>query len=205
MSNNVALTGVPRSGMMLVCYLLNTLPNIVALHEPLDVDAIFQKGATLQGVHSAILTNFGQIRAQILKYKTAPSYQIDGQIPDNSFSSFLNNNGLRQEIADFGTVAIEKPLAEDFCLVIKQPSAFTAVLEILSLPTIAIIRNPLAVLASWNSVDTYHHLGHSPTAELLHAELREELAWTTDLHQKQLILLNCITRVTGNSCLETEF
>ena len=34
---NVLITGTPRSGTTLVCSLLNKLPDIVALHEPMNV------------------------------------------------------------------------------------------------------------------------------------------------------------------------
>ncbi len=33
--NNIILTGIPRSGTTLICYLLNKIPNTVALHEPM--------------------------------------------------------------------------------------------------------------------------------------------------------------------------
>ena len=35
MTNNIVLTGIPRSGTTLTCHLLNKVPNVVALFEPM--------------------------------------------------------------------------------------------------------------------------------------------------------------------------
>ena len=67
-----------------------------------------------------------------------------------------------------GKISIDKELARDFFLVVKQPALFSALLPVLAqrFPCYAIVRNPLSVLASWNSVDHKVRQGHSSGAEL---------------------------------------
>ena len=53
----------------------------------------------------------------------------------------------------------------------------------------ALVRNPLAVLASWNEVDIKAREGRSPTAEAMDPELARELGSLDDAGARQLRLL----------------
>ena len=46
---DIVLTGVPRSGTTLICYLLNKVPDAIALHEPMAV-AEFPKLRTREAI-----------------------------------------------------------------------------------------------------------------------------------------------------------
>ncbi len=188
---NIILTGLPRSGTTLSCHLLNQLPNVVALHEPMDIKKLGQgrDGATLI---AAVQEFFHKNRASILSTGAARSKHDGGVIPDNPFSSEQLPNGNRRSLVSRGTIQIDKPLTDDFLLVIKHPMAFTAALEQLQehFPSYAIVRNPLATLASWNSVAVPVADGHAPAAEQLDLRLREELARLTDKTDRQLHLLS---------------
>jgi hypothetical protein len=99
--------------------------------------------------------------------------------------------GLRQTKVSLGEIEIRKQLARDFVLVIKHPAAFTALLEVLINPfrCYAIIRNPLAVLESWNTVALPVEQGFAPMAENLDRQLKSELASKADKIERQLHLL----------------
>jgi hypothetical protein len=80
---------------------------------------------------------------------------------------------------------------ENFTLVIKHNALFTALLPELngSLPVYGIVRNPLAVLASWNQVDLPVNQGHIPAGEMFYPALKALLAQTSDRLQRQLHIL----------------
>jgi hypothetical protein len=190
-NNNIVLTGLPRSGTTLTCHLLNKLPNTVALHEPIEFREIL-KFKTHQDICFYIAEQFESMRDSILIDKTAISRQIQGRIPDNNFGDDKNlDSGLRKNLVSIGTVDINKKLEPNFLLVIKEPGIFTAILKNLveQFPTFAIIRNPLAILASWNTVPFHVTKGRTPIARLDIA-LAQGLAQIKDRIDRQIYILS---------------
>ncbi|MFZ1343726.1 sulfotransferase domain-containing protein [Thiothrix eikelboomii] len=188
----VILTGLPRSGTTLTCHLLNKLPNSVALHEPLiPLDLAGYERAQLV---EFILEYFSAQRRQILQTGTAVSKSFGGQVPDNPMAGFDPITGKRIRVLDGRLVEINKPLEPDFCLAIKQPAFFTAILKDLvttdSLRCFALIRNPLAVLLSWNSVEMPVSRGRVPAAEAFAPELKLSLEQIEDVYDRQVLLLD---------------
>jgi hypothetical protein len=189
-NNNVLVTGPPRSGTTLTCHLLNKLPDTVALHEPMNV----KKFAELKD-HEEIcrmIQHFcDEQRESIRTRKRARSKNADGAVPDNPFGAGRSETGLRQSIISRGEIVIGKQLSQDFMLVIKHPAAFTAVLEglVKHFPVYAVIRNPLATLASWNSIDVNVQSGYAPAAERLDPNLEAQLATIDDTLDRQIHLL----------------
>lgn len=167
-TNNIILTGVPRSGTTLTCHLLNKLPNTVALHEPIE----FREILKLKNHHEIcdfVSLFFEEMRSSIVNQKIAISRQVDGRVPDNNFGEDKDNNsGLRKNLVSIGKIYIDKNLNSDFPLIIKEPGIFTAILRNLkeNFPCYAIIRNPLSVLASWNSVPFHVTKGRTPISRL---------------------------------------
>ena len=187
--NDVILTGVPRSGTTLACHLLNQLPNTLALHEPINT-------ALAGGDHASACDKierfFGETRASALGHGKVATKHIGGRLPVNPISEQYGPSGLRPALAQHGEVRIDKPLDEGFLLVIKHPASFTALLATLvaRYPCYAVIRNPLSVLSSWNSIDVPVGQGHAPAAERLDARLAQALARIDDRVARQLHLLS---------------
>ena len=77
----ILLTGIPRSGTNLVCACLNTLPNCVALTEPMMVP---RHGDADRAV-SEILSFAEAVRQRLLSEGVAPSRTVKGVIADNFF------------------------------------------------------------------------------------------------------------------------
>ena len=192
---NAVLTGLPRSGTTLACRLLNTLPNTVALHEPISPGR-FVGAEDEQAVLEGMEQYFRKMRRMIRRKRVAVSKNVGGKITDNAYEQTKSGNGLRSQTGGKGTekgkVAVEKELGRNFLLVIKQPALFSSLLPVLAkrFPCYAIIRNPLSVLASWNSVDHRVREGHSRGAELYDEVLRGELASTDERVSRQLVLLS---------------
>lgn len=188
--SNVILTGLPRSGTTLTCHLLNTLPDTVALHEP------------MQGRHVAgdvddeercrtIERFFAEQRASILAHGRAASRTFNGVIPDNPFGDALTDAGWRRHLDAKGEIAVDRELNPDFMLVVKHIASFTAMLAALvqRFRVYAVIRNPLAVLGSWSTLDAPLREGHVGPAERLDADLRAKLATYGDPIDRQIHLL----------------
>ena len=145
---DVILTGVARSGTTLACTLLNRLPQCVALHEPLSPVTLRDAGSR-QAAGERVTAFFAAQRASLLATGDAVSRSIDGVIPDNPYAAVPGPDGLRRSVVTPGTVHFAKPLDVGFRLVVKHPSCFTALLDVLveRFPCIAMVRNPLATPA----------------------------------------------------------
>jgi hypothetical protein len=190
-SHNLLMTGTPRSGTTLTCHLLNKLPDVVALHEPMRVKLFADVGR--HEVISDTIESFceGQ-RTSILEHGRAISKHDAGTIPDNPYGSARSAHGLRQKVVRKGEVVIDKPLGPAFTLVVKHISAFTAVLDELvkRFPVYAVVRNPLANLASWNSIEFAPQTGRVPAAEWLDDRLKTRLDALDDPLDRQILLLD---------------
>lgn len=184
----LALTGVPRGGTTLACHLLAGCDDTVALFEPMDVRELAEdRLAALAKVEHY----FDRCRTQALATGTAPSKQLDGRVPDNPFAPRAGNAPRRLQ-ATPGEVTIGSPLSDGFLLAIKHNAAFAALLPELAqrLPTRALVRHPLAVLASWNSVDLPVREGRIPAGERLDGALRCALDAEPDRLRRQLRVLD---------------
>ena len=160
---------------------------MVALHEPLPpeiFDSIGKSGALKtikQFAHSA--------RREVLSDRSLPSKQIDGSVPSNPVETEVR--GLRAEKVSLGRLTIDKMLANDFMLVIKHNALFTALLEKLTghFRCFAIIRNPLATLASWQTVNLPVQSGRVPMGERFDQKLKSQLDALPDTIDRQLVIL----------------
>jgi hypothetical protein len=193
--HDILMTGTPRSGTTLSCHLLNKLPEAVALHEPMRVRT-FAAMEDHAAVARAIREFCDDQRRSILEQKRAISKQAGGRVPDNPFGVTRSGVGLRQRVVAKGRIVIDKPLSPQFALVVKHISAFTAVLgEIVKhFPVYAVVRNPLANLASWNSIDFALQGGRVPAAERLDERLKVRLDALGDPLDRQILLLDWFHR-----------
>ena len=183
----ILLTGIPRSGTTLCCHLLNQLPNTIALHEPIssqDLKALPRELA----VHA--ITDFGiSARHQALTSRVAKTKQLDGIVPSNPVN--FADGPLREEQVSLGNMGITKPLSQDFTLVIKHNALFTALLNNLvqRFDCYAIVRNPLATFASWQTVNLPIHKGHIPMGEQFDMTLQSELGRLETSLDRQLYIM----------------
>ena len=185
------LSGVPRSGTSLCCRLAGALPDTVALSEPIRRRA-FGGMDTPQGACARIGEYVEQARARILAERRAPSVQVDGRLDDNRTASRRTGAGLRRLRGEWGEIAIDKPLSANFTLLIKHNALFAALLPRLtaSFPCLALVRNPLSVLASWQTVDLPVNRGRIPAGEELDQDLHRALEREPEVLRRQLVVLD---------------
>ena len=188
---DVVLTGLPRSGTTLACLLLNRLPDTVALNEPFN-PGMFAEVSSEEEACDVIERFYRRMRRMIRRHGVAVSRHVGGEATDNLFGDTKSDAGKRQRRAGKGKIAIDKELTRDFTLIIKTPGRFTAHLPGLTrrFPCYAIIRNPLSVLASWNSVEIPGERGRFPLAERYDENLARQLSTQSDGLERQLRLLS---------------
>lgn len=188
---NVVLTGLPRSGTTLACYLLNKLPDTVALSEAFTPrQAVKLRGK--EAVCDRLERFFERMRRMILEEGAALSKQIGGEVPDNPFGHEKDDTGSRKQLASKGRIEVAKPLDPDFLLVIKQPGLFTALLPGLAnrFPVHAIVRNPLSVLTSWSSLEAGTHNVGFPLAEMYDEDFARRLGEEVDDVGRRLCVMS---------------
>lgn len=187
---DIILTGIARSGTTLTCSLLNRLPRCVALHEPMDPAELVGLGIS-DAYLDRIAAFFKAQRASLLDTGTAVSKARGGRVPDNPFESAPPAAGLRPSTVENQEVRFDKRLEPGFRLVVKHPNFFTATLEVLltRYPCYAIVRNPLAALLSWHSIQAPVNDGRLPYGEAFDARLKAALEAEPDRLTRQLIIL----------------
>ena len=193
------LTGLPRGGTTLACELLNRLPDICALDEPMDPNRLLQDAACEDGLSidadriRAGIERFAlDQRRSILDRGVALTLHVDGRVLGARVSDARDADGLRIPMARRSEVPVDPPDSADFTLVIKHPVAFTALLPILleRFEVFAIVRNPLAVLASWESAPFLQREGRLGLRPVIAPELAARLEAIKDRLERQLTLLD---------------
>lgn len=194
MAHDFIITGIPRSGTSLLCYLLNSCPNTIALNEPTNhilhqVQDILDR----EEIIAALRMFFISSRENLLCHRAAVSKNYQGIIPDNLYSHKCNKNRERRQLPitiDF--VQFNKHLSENFTLCIKDTLVFTALLPELSqvMPCFALIRNPLAILASWHDIDIPLGKEYFGTYAELDTSLIHLLNQANTVLKRQLIILS---------------
>ena len=189
MNHDVLLTGIPRSGTTLTCSLLNRLPQVLALVETMDMRGFNAAGSDREQIRY-IRDYLSAVRSNALQLGIAPVKILAGETT-NTFST--NVDGKRTStIQGDENAPHNKDLNSDFTLVLKHPNAFAALLPLLTqhFRCIALVRNPLAVLASWDSLDHPLSRGHAPMAERHDSKLTQRLSRENVPERRQLVLLD---------------
>jgi hypothetical protein len=190
---NALITGLPRSGTFLVCSLLNSLPNSVALAEPMDVSLFLANNDD----HNQRLIDdfFASQRLSILTESTAAGKCVGGRTPTNPVGDELVD-GVRSYVLDGSSMVVDNLDGEGFDLYLKHPVIFTALLPWLAdhFACVAMIRNPLAVLMSWSVAPMPVREGRAPAAERMDPALANQLDAEPDVLARQILLLDCFFR-----------
>lgn len=187
------LAGLPRSGTTLTCALLNEFPDTVALAEPIALQPHGDRKRAVCEIEDFV----AMARHQILTANEVVSKHFDGIIPDNFAEPPSATPGLRKVRVTHGPIRLDKLLSPDFYLIIKHPAEFSALADLLvdRYPLVALIRHPLAVLATWQTVDMPVNRGHMPMAEAFNPSLTATLSALSDRLKRQVTLLGWLLRI----------
>lgn len=182
------LTGLPRSGTSMLCALLNQLPNAVAMTEPMSPGVGLSREALIQSVHEFLEAS----RERALEKGGFLTKTRRGVPVDNTTGGYPCSLRLRQDDTTLADVAVGKALSKDFHLFIKHPTLFTMLAEELSksYSLFALIRNPLAVLASWQTVAFPIHDGRLSMVERYDPSISARIARWPDRIDRQVEILS---------------
>jgi hypothetical protein len=210
---DVLITGVPRGGTTLTVQLLSGLSDCVAVDEPISL-AEFVNGAERrtgplrsffgrrrpasatsldrERIADNVMQFCSQARDSLLSDGTVISKHVEGAVSGGRVSDVVDSDGKRVRFEQRGSIRIDKPLSSEFTLYVKQNSRFAAILPELTAraPVFAVVRNPLAILASWNTVAFAVSRGHAGWPERFDPKLKTELAARPDVLDRQLYLLD---------------
>ena len=188
MSSSIKLiTGIPRSGTTLCCKLLNQRLDVVALHEPINPDAL-APSATREEALDAIVQQIAQFDLAIEQGLPFTHGDKGGLSIDNPVGQTLKD-GVRKVVAKRGEVQLPACQKNSYTLIIKQNALFTALMPKLTkqFPMICIVRNPVDVLLSWLTVDLPVNRGHIPAGERFDAKLKNALSVPVCLTRQMII------------------
>ena len=185
------LCGVPRSGSSLCCRLAGGAPDTVALSEPIE-PATFAGATSLTDACARVRAFAATTRDKLLATGRAASVQVDGRLDDDRVAETPSVGGLRSLRGGPGEIHVDKPLSTDFLLLIKHNALFAALLDRLAegFPTLGLVRNPVAVLASWQTVDLPVRQGRIPMGERFDPELATALDAEADALRRQVRVLD---------------
>jgi hypothetical protein len=169
-TRDILLTGIPRSGTTLACRLLCDFSQTIALNEPMDRDQFDNPTVAFKNIKN----HFQIFRKSLVEDGSARARTSEGRITDNAFTP---DNIKRERIVKRSEIIFDKKLNPDFTLIMKHCAEFTLLIpELLKeFEIYALIRNPLAVLSSWASVDVPVSRGKVAKAAKLNPLFHEEL------------------------------
>lgn len=178
-AKNILITGIPRSGTTLFTATLHELPNCVALGEPEELKRL-HKGATSPEDYARKVENYlAATRATILAGKPiALNFDKDaGRVSSNYFKRTVTQDGYHAEKTYEQREAIIPMANASFTLAVKNNAQFTSCLEQLlalrEVVVVAMVREPLACLFSWRSLNMPISSGRLPAGERFARELRK--------------------------------
>lgn len=185
-NNNVIITGVPRSGTTFLCKWITENSTAIALNEPINRKSFLDH---LADITQMLQDEFAKVRQSIVIDGIAPARVKEGKMIDNAYNIV---NGKRKLQIERQLIQIKKTVDNDFILMFKHCAEFTNTLAALALsfPTIALVRNPLYLLQSWNTVDIPVSKGKVALSEMFSPELIEELHRENNLLSKQIVILD---------------
>jgi hypothetical protein len=195
----VLLTGISRGGTTLACELLDRLPGVYALDEPMDPNDLVRDAMRAgsdeldaAAINAGIERFASEQRRAIIERGVVLTRHVDGKVLGAKVSDDRDGQGLRKRRATKSEIPVAPASGEDFTLIIKHPVAFTALLPILRerFAVFAIVRNPISILASWESVPFLQREGRLGLRESIAPQIARELAEIEDRLERQLTLLN---------------
>ena len=181
------LTGLPHSGTTLLCALLNQMPNAIAMAEPLQVGEDW----TGENIVLRLDQFLAGARVMALNEGVFLTRTRNGLVVDNFLNEPNGSAALRKPQEVLSYVSVGKKLSADFHLFIKHPALFTLFSGQLSnhYSIYASVRNPLAVLASWQTVDMPIYHGRQGMVERFDQSLAKAFAAIPDRIERQIEML----------------
>jgi hypothetical protein len=194
---DLIITGVPRSGTTLAAAIIDQAPDCLCLSEPDAHVGLMDGAASPEDFVNRLCREFESVRSTILSGGSVlDRRRADGGPLTNYFSDPLPD-GRREAIFTIRSVQ-RAGLSSDFVLGVKHNALYSAVLpEIVQsrrFRVIATVRDPVAVLMSWRTLDLPLSRGRLPAGERFWPELAALGRADLDLTDKQIRVCDLLLR-----------
>jgi hypothetical protein len=186
---DLIITGIPRSGTTLAAAIIDQAPDTLCLSEPDRHVDLMREAASAEDFVSSLCNEFDALRQTILAGgPVLDRRHADGALVTNYFTTPLANG---HRAAAYTMRGVIRPgLSADFVLGVKHNALYASVLPELvrsgRFRVIAIIRDPVALMMSWRSLDLPISRGRLPAGERFWLALAELTRADLDLTEKQL-------------------
>ncbi len=176
---NILIAGIPRSGTTLITATLHDLPNCVALGEPEALKKLHKASTSPEDYARRLQVFMSATRRQILAGEPIPINFDKGalRVPSNYFQRHATGNGYHTEKTYELHEAIVPVENEAFTLCVKNNAQFVSCLEALvdmrDVLVVAVVREPVACLLSWRSLNMPISNGKLPAGERFSRELKK--------------------------------
>jgi hypothetical protein len=186
---DLILTGVPRSGTTLAAAIIDQAPNSLCLSEPDRHLQLMREAANAKDFVVRLTQEFDNIRRTILAGGSVSDRRRHDGTPLTNYFTDPVPNGRRE--AAFAIRNITRlGLSADFVLGVKHNALYSAVLqEIVAsarFRVVAMIRDPVALIMSWRSLDLPISRGRLPAGERFWPELASLCQAELELTGKQI-------------------
>jgi hypothetical protein len=186
---DLIITGTPRSGTSLAAAVIDQAPGCLCLSEPESHVRLMQNAVSAADFVAEIGQDFDTVRRSILAGGSVLDRRDANGAPITNY--FTDPERDRQREARYTVRPITRPgLPADFVLGIKHVALYGAVLPELvqagRYRLIALVRDPVALLMSWRSLDLPISRGRLPAGERFWPELRSLGEAELELTEKQI-------------------
>jgi len=192
---DLILTGLPRSGTTLAAAIIDQAPDALCLSEPDSHVELMNDAADAEDFVTRLGQEFDTVRRTILAGGSVLDRRRADGAPVTNYFTDPAPDGRRE--AAFTIRSIARPgLSPDFVLGVKHNALYAAVLpEIIQserFRVIAIVRDPVALLMSWRSLDLPISRGRLPAGERFWPELAGLAQAEVDLTDKQALIADLL-------------
>jgi hypothetical protein len=190
---DLIITGVPRSGTSLAAAILDRAPDALCLSEPGHHRELMRSARDAADFATRLGQEFGAVRRTILAGGAVLDRRhADGSAVTNYFADA--EPGRRREPTGSWRSISRPGMSRNFTLGIKHNALYTAALpEIVRrgwFRVVAIVRDPVAVLTSWRTLDLPVSAGRLPAAERFWPEMAALTRSDVDLVEKQIRMVD---------------
>lgn len=186
---DLIITGLPRSGTTLAAAVIDQAPDSLCLSEPDGHVDLMKDAASPEDFVTSLCQEYDAVRRTILGGGSVLDRRRGDGAPITNYFSDPLPDGRRETV--FTTRGVTRSgLSADFVLGVKHNALYAAVLpEIVQsgrFRVIAIVRDPIAVLTSWRTLDLPISHGRLPAGERFWPALAALGRADLDLTDKQI-------------------
>jgi hypothetical protein len=193
---DLIITGIPRSGTTLAAAIVDQSRDAFCLSEPDSHVELMQAAKDADDFVARLRRDFDATRQALLAGKAVPDKRASDGTPVTDY--FPDTTAGRREAAFTVRDVSRTGLSPDFVLGVKHNALYAAVLpQIVAtgrFRVVALVRDPVAVLRSWQSLDLPISQGRLPAAERFWPEMAALTHSDMVLGEKQIRIYDLLCR-----------